>query len=660
MIAEAGHYALVLALGLALIQSIVPMLGARWGDVALMNVARSTALAQLLFVGASFIALVMLHVTSDFSVVNVFENSHSMKPLIYKITGVWGNHEGSMLLWVSILALFGGLVAAFGNNLPLTLRAHVLAVQAWIASAFYLFILLTSNPFLRIANPPIEGRDLNPVLQDIGLAVHPPMLYLGYVGFSISFSFAVAALIEGRIDAAWARWVRPWTLLAWIFLTLGIAMGSYWAYYELGWGGWWFWDPVENASLMPWLAGTALLHSAVVMEKRNALKVWTILLSILTFSLSLLGTFLVRSGVLTSVHAFATDPTRGVFILLILCLFIGGSLSLYAARAASLKQGGLFAPISREGALVLNNLFLTTACATVFIGTLYPLALEVLTGDKISVGAPFFNLTFGPLFVPLMIAVPFGPLLAWKRGDLLGAAQRLTAAGIVALIAIAVLWAWTRGGASFAPLAIGLAVFVVAGALTDLAERIGLFRLPFGTSVQRARGLPRAAWGTAFAHAGVGIALIGIVCETTWNSEYIGTMKPGDSAKVAGYELKLDDIGQRQGPNFREMVARFTVGLDGKTLNVMTPSKRNFTTRGASTTEAALLTRGVSQLYISLGDIAADGGIAVRIYHKPMVLLIWFGPVLMAFGGFLSLSDRRLRVGAPKPAKAARALQAAE
>ncbi|MGX9430771.1 MULTISPECIES: heme lyase CcmF/NrfE family subunit [Bradyrhizobium] len=660
MIAEAGHYALVLALGLALIQSIVPMLGARWGDVALMNVARSTALAQLLFVGASFIALVMLHVTSDFSVVNVFENSHSMKPLIYKITGVWGNHEGSMLLWVSILALFGGLVAAFGNNLPLTLRAHVLAVQAWIASAFYLFILLTSNPFLRIANPPIEGRDLNPVLQDIGLAVHPPMLYLGYVGFSISFSFAVAALIEGRIDAAWARWVRPWTLLAWIFLTLGIAMGSYWAYYELGWGGWWFWDPVENASLMPWLAGTALLHSAVVMEKRNALKVWTILLSILTFSLSLLGTFVVRSGVLTSVHAFATDPARGVFILLILCLFIGGSLSLYAARAASLKQGGLFAPISREGALVLNNLFLTTACATVFIGTLYPLALEVLTGDKISVGAPFFNLTFGPLFVPLMIAVPFGPLLAWKRGDLLGAAQRLTAAGIAALIAIAVLWAWTRGGASFAPLAIGLAVFVVAGALTDLAERLGLFRLPFGTSVQRARGLPRAAWGTAFAHAGVGIALIGIVCETTWNSEYIGTMKPGDSAKVAGYELKLDDIGQRQGPNFREMVARFTVGLDGKTLSVMTPSKRNFTTRGASTTEAALLTRGVSQLYISLGDIAADGGIAVRIYHKPMVLLIWFGPVLMAFGGFLSLSDRRLRVGAPKPAKAARALQAAE
>src|SRR4051794_37998664 len=454
-----------------------------------MNVARSAALAQLLFVGASFIALVMLHVNSDFSVANVYENSHSMKPLIYKITGVWGNHEGSMLLWVSILALFGGMVAAFGNNLPLSLRAHVLAVQAWIASPFYLFILMTSNPFLRIVNPPIEGRDLNPVLQDIGLAVHPPMLYLGYVGFSISFSFAIAALLEGRIDAAWARWVRPWTLVAWIFLTLGIAMGSYWAYYELGWGGWWFWDPVENASLMPWLAGTALLHSALVMEKRNALKVWTILLSILTFSLSLLGTFLVRSGVLTSVHAFATDPTRGVFILLILCIFIGGSLTLYAWRAAALKQGGLFAPFSREGALMLNNLFLTTACATVLIGTLYPLALEVLTGERISVGPPFFNLTFAPLFVPLLVALPFGPLLAWKRGDLLGAAQRLTAAGIAGLIAIALMWAWTRGGGALAPLAIGLAVFVILGAVTDVSERAGLFRMPVKLVLRRARGL---------------------------------------------------------------------------------------------------------------------------------------------------------------------------
>jgi cytochrome c-type biogenesis protein CcmF len=661
VIAESGHYALVLAFGLALIQSTVPILGARWRDFSLMNVARSTAVAQLIFVAASFAALIALHVSSDFSVINVVENSHSMKPLIYKITGVWGNHEGSMLLWVSILALFGGLVAIFGNNLPISLRAHALAVQAWIASAFYLFILMTSNPFLRIANPPIEGQDLNPVLQDIGLAVHPPMLYLGYVGFSISFSFAIAALLEGRIDAAWARWVRPWTLVAWIFLTLGIAMGSYWAYYELGWGGWWFWDPVENASLMPWLAGTALLHSLVVMEKRNALKVWTILLSILAFSLSLLGTFLVRSGVLTSVHAFANDPRRGVFILLILCVFIGGSLSLYILRASSLKQGGLFAPISREGALVLNNLLLTTACATVFVGTLYPLALEVMTGEKISVGAPFFNLTFGPLFVPLLVAVPFGPLLAWKRGDLLGAAQRLIAAGIAALFVMAVVWAWTRGGSTFAPIAIGLALFVIVGAVIDIAERIGLFRLPAGLALRRARGLPRSAWGTMFAHAGVGIALIGIVCETSWNSENIRTMRPGDVTNIAGYGLKLENLTPHQGSNYREMAANFSVLVDGRVIATMSPSKRNFTTRsGASTTEAALLSRGASQLYISLGDIAADGSIAVRIYHKPLVLLIWLGPVFMAFGGILSLSDRRLRVGAPKPAKSMRGLQAAE
>jgi cytochrome c-type biogenesis protein CcmF len=660
VIAESGHYALVLALGLALIQSIVPLIGARLRDDALMNVARSTALAQLLFVGASFIALVMLHVESDFSVANVYENSHSMKPLLYKITGVWGNHEGSMLLWVSILALFGGLVAAFGNNLPLSLRAHVLAVQAWIASAFYLFILVTSNPFLRITNPPIEGRDLNPVLQDIGLAVHPPMLYLGYVGFSISFSFAIAALLEGRIDAAWARWVRPWTLVAWIFLTLGIAMGSYWAYYELGWGGWWFWDPVENASLMPWLAGTALLHSALVMEKRNALKVWTILLSILTFSLSLLGTFLVRSGVITSVHAFATDPTRGVFILLILCLFIGGSLSLFAGRATSLKQGGLFAPISREGALVLNNLLLTVACAVVLFGTLYPLAMEMLADFKMSVGAPFYNLTFAPLFTLLLLAVPFGPMLAWKRGDLLGVTQRLLAAGVAGLIAVAMVWGWVRGGSALAPLAIGLGVFVIAGAVTDLAERTGLFRLPFATTLHRARGLPRSAWGSVFAHAGLGVALIGIVCETTWNSEYIATMKQNDVAHVAGYDVKLDGLFQRQGPNFHEMIAEFNVSHDGEMLSVMTPSKRSFTTRGSSTTEAALLTRGASQLYISLGDATAEGAIAVRIYHKPLVLLIWWGPVLMAFGGVLSLSDRRLRVGAPKPARAKQRLQPAE
>src|SRR5690242_8441293 len=455
MIPELGHYALVLALALGVIQSIAPVIGARTRDGALMRLADSTALMQFVFVALSFGALATCFMTSDFSVALVFENSHSQMPLIYKFSSMWGNHEGSMLLWVFILAIFGALVAAFGRNLPASLKALVLAVQSWVACAFYIFILLTSNPFLRMAQAPFEGRDLNPILQDPGLAIHPPLLYLGYVGFSIAFSFAIAALIEGRIDAAWARWVRPWTLLAWMFLTVGIAMGSYWAYYELGWGGWWFWDPVENASLMPWLAGTALLHSALVMEKRNALKVWTLLLAILAFSLSLLGTFLVRSGVLTSVHAFATDPLRGVFILAILTVFIGGALLLFARRAPVLKQGGLFAPVSREGSLVLNNLFLTTACATVFVGTLYPLALEALTGEKISVGPPFFNATFGPLLIPLLLAMPFGPLLGWKRGDLAAAAQRLLAAAMLAALAIAAGFALQHGGPVMAPFGIG-------------------------------------------------------------------------------------------------------------------------------------------------------------------------------------------------------------
>jgi len=651
MIAEFGHYALVLALGLALVQSIVPMLGARLSDDTLMGVAAPAAIAQFGFVALSFAALTACYVGSDFSVVNVFENSHSAMPLIYKFTSVWGNHEGSMLLWVLILALFGALVASFGGNLPATLKATVLAVQSWIAAAFYLFILVTSNPFLRLPQAPFEGRDLNPILQDFGLAVHPPFLYLGYVGFSISFSFAVAALIEGRIDAAWARWVRPWTLTAWMFLTVGIAMGSYWAYYELGWGGFWFWDPVENASLMPWIAGTALLHSAVVMEKRNALKVWTILLSILTFSLSLIGTFLVRSGVLTSVHTFASDPTRGVFILAILVLFIGGGLGLYAWRAPALKQGGLFAPISREGALVLNNLLLTTACATVFVGTLYPLALEAFNGEKISVGAPYFNLTFGPIFIVLLLVLPLGPLLPWKRADVLGVAQRLMGAAAVALFAIATTFALSSGGPVLAPFGIGLAVFAMAGALTDLAERLSLFRSPLSTSLARASGLPRSAWGTALAHFGLGVSLLGIVCASTWGSERIVSLKPGATVSISSYDLTFDGINMRQGANYREMLAQFTVRQGGSAIAVMEPSKRNFATRQMATTEAALLTRGFSQLYLSLGEVDPDGTTAVRLYHKPLVLLIWLGAVVMFGGGLLSLSDRRLRIGAPKPAR---------
>jgi cytochrome c-type biogenesis protein CcmF len=660
MIAEFGHYALVLALGLALFQACVPVLGARRNDPALMGVAEPTAIAQFCFVAIAFAALTMCYVRSDFSVVNVFENSHSAKPLIYKISGVWGNHEGSMLLWVLILSTFGALVALFGGNLPARLRANVLGVQSWIAVAFYLFILVTSNPFLRISEPPFEGRDLNPILQDPGLAIHPPLLYLGYVGLSISFSFAIAALIEGRIDAAWARWVRPWTLLAWMFLTLGIAMGSYWAYYTLGWGGWWFWDPVENASFMPWLAATALLHSALVMEKRNALKVWTILLAILAFSLSLIGTFLVRSGVLTSVHAFANDPARGVFILAILVLFIGGALALFAIRAPLLKQGGLFAPISREGALVLNNLLLVSACATVFIGTLYPLALEAITGQKISVGAPFFNGTFGPLFVALLVAVPFGPLLAWKRGDLAGVAQRLAGAAGIAAIAAAVVFAMEGGGPILIPFAIGLALFVMTGALTDIVERTGLLRVPFTTALLRAKGLPRSTWGAAFAHFGLGVVLLGVIGETQWSLERIAELKPGQSISIRRYELNFDGVTSRQGPNYRELAARFTVRRHGDVISVMEPARRSFPSRGTATTETALLTRGFSQLYLSLGEPNADGSIGVRLYYKPLVLLIWLGAVVMVVGGALSLSDRRLRVGAPKPARSKAALAPAE
>ncbi|HEX3938426.1 MAG TPA: heme lyase CcmF/NrfE family subunit [Xanthobacteraceae bacterium] len=653
MIPELGQYALMLALGLAVIQGVMPIVGTRTNDPVLMSIAAPAALAQFAFVAAAFTSLAVSYVTSDFSVLNVYENSNTQMPLIYRLTSIWGNHEGSMMLWVTILTFFGAMVALFGTNLPPALKANALAVQAWIAAAFQLFILLTSNPFVRIPNAPFEGQDLNPILQDPGLAFHPPMLYLGYVGFSIAFSFAIAALLEGRIDAAWARWVRPWVLGAWMCLTLGIAGGSYWAYYELGWGGFWFWDPVENASLMPWLAGTALLHSAVVMEKRGALKVWTILLAILTFSLSLIGTFLVRSGVLTSVHAFAVDPRRGVFILGILVLFIGGALALFAWRAPLLKQGGLFAPISREGALVFNNLFLTTACATVLVGTLYPLALEALTGAKISVGPPFFDMTFAPLFIPLTAVMPFGPLLGWKRGDVYGAAQRLLAAALLAALVTAAAFALERGGPVLAPFGIGIAIFVMAGAVTDIVERTLILRIPLRVALPRALGLPRSAWGTAFAHFGIGVTLMGIVSVTAWGSERIAEIKPGDSQTISHYRVTFDGTFDRSGPNYRDTVGRFTVHrLNGDIVGTMQPSRRAFPDRNMATTEAALMDRGASQIYISIGDPNKDGSVPVRLYFKPFVLLIWLGAGIMFLGGALSLSDRRLRVGAPRPAKA--------
>ena len=656
MIAELGHYALVLALAITLVQSIIPFWGARTGDEVLMASGTSSAIAGFLALGLSFAALTYAYVTSDFSLANVWQNSHSDKPMLYKVTGVWGNHEGSMLLWVLILALFSAMLAAFATNLPSRLKADVLAVQGWVTLAFLLFILFTSNPFERLPQVPAEGRDLNPILQDIGLAIHPPLLYVGYVGFSLTFSFAVAAMISGRIDGAWARYVRPWALVAWVFLTAGIAMGSYWAYYELGWGGWWFWDPVENASFMPWLVGTALIHSALVMEKRDALKIWTILLALLTFSLSLLGTFIVRSGVLTSVHSFASDPSRGVFILMILLVFIGGSLALFALRANSLQQGGLFQPISREGALVFNNLFLTVSCATVILGTLYPLFLEALDGSKISVGPPYFNLTFGPLMVPLLLAIPLGPLMSWKRADLLPVLQRLYFIAGVALVSIILALAFTEDGPILASLAIGLAVWVMLGSLAELFQRSGLPKASLSVAFSRLAGLPRSTWGSAFAHFGVGLMVLGIVGATAFSDEKGISAVKGDTIEIAGFTLTHAGKRQEQGPNFVQDTLVVSVSRGGVEELQLTPAKRFYTGHGTATTEASIETYWFSQLYVSVGDTDDQGRTVLRAWWKSQVIFVWLGPILMALGGCLSLSYRRLRVGAPKTSKVKREL----
>ncbi len=643
MIVEIGHYALVLALALAIMQFAIPFAGARMNDASLMRVARPAAIAQFLFVALSYGALTYAHVVSDFSLNNVIENSHSLKPFVYKISGVWGNHEGSMLLWVLVLSLCGALIALFSAAMSDKLRADALAVQGLLGAAFLLFILLTSNPFARVAEAPWEGRDLNPILQDPGLAIHPPLLYLGYVGFSIVFSFAAAALIGGRIDAAWARVARPWALFAWIALTLGIAMGSYWAYYTLGWGGFWFWDPVENASLMPWIAGTALLHCAAVMEKRESLKVWTIFLSILAFSLSLLGTFLVRSGVLTSVHAFASDPDRGVFILGILVFFIGGALALFALRAGSLPMGGLFSPISREGALVVNNLLLSAICATVVIGTLYPLALEAVTGEKISVGPPFFNGVLIPIALPLAMLMPIGQMLAWKRGDLTGALIRLRAAFALGVVAAAFYGAWY--GVPFLSIGTaGIAVYLVVGSISEIALRAK-------GSLARLFGLPLSAWGTSVAHAGMGLTLLGLAA-TGWGVESIVAMKPMEYYDVGPYKLSIETISPRNGPNYSEIAAVMTVRKDGATIAHIEPSKRFYQARQTSRSEAGILTMGLGQLYAAIGDSHDDGGVDARLYWKPLVTLIWIGALVMAIGGALSLADRRLRFGVARRAGA--------
>jgi cytochrome c-type biogenesis protein CcmF len=648
---ELGHFAFVLACAVAAVSAVLGLaVWRRAGRVA--PFMQQSALIQFLLVAAAFAALIQAFVTSDFSLALAADNSNSAQPLLFKITGVWGNHEGSMVLWVMILTLMGAAVAAFGRNLPGDLLTLVLAVQSLLTASFGGFTLFTSNPFLRLSPVPFEGQDLNPVLQDIGLAIHPPLLYTGYVGFSVCFSFAIAALISGRIDAAWARWVRPWALLSWIFLTLGIAMGSYWAYYELGWGGWWFWDPVENASFMPWLAGTALLHSALVMEKRNALKIWTVFLSIITFSLSLLGTFMVRSGILTSVHAFASDPTRGIVILMLLGAFIGGAFALFALRVGSLKAGGLFAPISREGALILNNLFLATAAGAVLVGTLYPLLLDAVAHQTISVGAPFFNLTFGAVFAPLLLVMPFGPFLAWKRGDLIAVTQRLAGAASLALFLAILCFALTGQSISLAPLGLLVGFWVMLGALADLVERARFGRTSVVTSLRRLFGLPRTTWSTALAHFGIGVTVIGIVAASAWAGEKITTMKPGDTLALSGYSVNFVGLDRQQGPNYTADAGRFTITAPGGETRAAVAERRVYTESGIPTTEAAILTYGFSQLYLQLGEPGDDGVPVVRVWYKPYVTLIWLGAILMAGAGLLSLSYRRLRVGAPRPATA--------
>jgi cytochrome c-type biogenesis protein CcmF len=656
MIVEIGHFALVLAFGLAVIQGTLPLWGAARGDASLIALARSSALGQFVFLSVAFGALIHAFAVSDFSVVNVATNSHSTKPLVYKIAAAWGNHEGSLVLWVWILALYGCGVALFGHNLPPAFRARVLAVQGLIGIGFLAFVLLTSNPFWRLDPAPIDGRGFNPILQDPALAAHPPMLYAGYVGFSMAFAFAIAALIEGRVDATWARWVRPWTLAAWCSLSFGIALGSYWAYYELGWGGWWFWDPVENASFMPWLAGTALLHSAVVVEKRGALKSWTILLAILAFSLSLLGTFLVRSGVLTSVHAFAVDPARGIFVLALLGIAVGGSLALYAWRAPQLHGGGVFAPISREGGLLLNNLLLATACATVLLGTLYPLLLETVGGPKISVGPPYFNAAFVPLMVPLLVAVPIGAMLAWKRGDLKGVLGRLQAALAITAAALLMQLVVIRGTSVLAALAMALAVWVVAGSLVELAGRVQLFRGPLERSWQRAKGLTRSSYAMTIAHVGLGAVVAGVTASSAWQSEAILVMAPGQSADLAGYRFTLTRIDESQGPNYIALRAAFEITRDGRPVATVTPEKRFYPVEQQATSEAGIDSGLLRDLYVVLGDPVDEENASsvhtVRIYHNPLVMWIWGGVTLMGFAGILSLSDRRHRVGAPTPARA--------
>ena len=642
MITELGHFALILAFFVACFQAIVPLVGAHKRWPGWMSAAEPAAILQFLLTAGSFLALMWAFVTSDFSLQLVVQNSHSLKPMLYKITGVWGNHEGSMLLWVLIVTLFGFFAAWFGRELPPTLKARVLAVQGMIGAAFFAFILFTSNPFLRMAVPPFDGQDLNPLLQDPGLAFHPPFLYLGYVGLSMTFSFAVAALIEGRVDAAWGRWVRPYTLAAWMFLTIGIGLGSWWAYYELGWGGFWFWDPVENASFMPWLIAAALLHSAGGGEKRESLKSWTILLAIIAFGFSMIGAFITRSGVITSVHAFASDPERGVFLLMILAGFMMLGLTLFAARANVMQSKGVFGLVSRESVLVVNNLLLGVAAFVVFVGTIWPLIAEMFFDRKLSVGAPFFNMAFTPFMIVLGLVLPVGAMLSWKRAQMGRVLRKLAPTFVLALAVGALAWAMQTGRSAVGPVGLFLAAWLIGGAITDIWSRTGRS----GDKLGRLRRLPRGDWGKTVAHAGLGVTMAGVAAMTAWQVEDIRVVQEGESFEVAGFTLTLDDVRRVEGPNYRSTTGDFTLAKDGSEIASMHPEKRVYPVAGMPTTEAALDNGFLRDVYVVIGDPQSGGGWAVRTYYKPLANWIWGGAILMALGGALSLSDRRYRVAA--------------
>jgi cytochrome c-type biogenesis protein CcmF len=654
MIPELGHFALILALLAALAQGTLPMAGAALDNSRLMSLARPAARVQFLLVAFAFVCLAASFVGNDFSVQNVAANSNSELPLHYRIAATWGSHEGSLLLWALMLTGWTFAVTLFSRNLPQALLARVIAVMGLVSVGFLAFLLFTSNPFERLIPPAAEGRDLNPLLQDPGMVIHPPMLYMGYVGFSVAFSFAIAALLGGRLDATWARWSRPWTTVAWAFLTIGIALGSGWAYYTLGWGGWWFWDPVENASFMPWLTGTALIHSLAVTEKRGAFKSWTVLLAILAFSLSLLGTFLVRSGVLTSVHAFATDPARGVFILVFLAIVVGGSLALFAWRAGTVGLGGGFDLISREASLLANNVLLVVAMASVLLGTLYPLFLDALHLGKISVGPPYFDAVFYPLLAPAIFLMGIGPIARWNRAPLPELAIRLkwalAVAAITALLLPFVLGRWTP----LVALGLFLALWIVATTVANLRQRLASSHHR-GLLAKLAANSP-SYYGMLLAHLGVAVFIVGVTLVKGYESEQDVKLSPGETVAAGDYEFKLLGVTSGPGPNYRALTGTVEVRKNGRLIETLRPEKRIYNASGQSMTIAAIATELLGDRYVSLGEPLVNDNIAgawgVRIYLKPFVDWIWSGAFLMALGGLVAISDRRYRL-APKRKTAA-------